>query len=110
MSYFNIKQNDLRPPLKVQCSRSDTGIANLTTATSVKFIMRKKGEVGTPKISRAAAIENAATGIVRHDWLSGDTDTEGTFYGEFEVTWPDGDPETFPNYGYIKINIGDDLG
>lgn len=47
------------------------------------------------------------------DWsyspAAADTDESGTFNGEIEVTYSDGTIETFPNRGYFKIHIGDDL-
>ncbi len=47
-------------------------------------------------------------GKVRYDWNTTDTDTDGTFYGEFEVTADDG-IQTFPNKTNIAIIITKDL-
>jgi hypothetical protein len=40
----------------------------------------------------------------------GDTDTAGTYWAEFEVTFGDGRVETYPNRGYLTVNIEPDLG
>ena len=49
-------------------------------------------------------------GRVKYVWQTGDTDTAGTFQGEFEVTYTSGEIETFPNDGYIGIEVLDDIG
>jgi len=36
-------------------------------------------------------------------------DTPGTFQGEFEVTYATGEIETFPNDGFLAIEIIDDI-
>ncbi len=42
---------------------------------------------GNAKITGAAAvIEDPVNGIVRYDWVTGDTDTEGVFVGQFQIT------------------------
>jgi len=48
-------------------------------------------------------------GRVRYAWQTGDTDTPGTFQGEFEVTYSTGEIETFPNDGFLAIEIIDDI-
>ena len=60
-------------------------------------------------VPAAAQIIDEATGVVQFNWVSGDTNTNGTFEGEFEVTYPDGTIETFPNNGYITIEVTDDI-
>ena len=39
-----------------------------------------------------------------------ETDTAGVYRAEFEVMYNDGRLETFPNDGYISIQILSDLG
>ena len=97
---FHIKQNDTKPSLSVQLL-SDGSAVDLTGAM-VKFHM------GTI-IDAAATIVNAATGNVKYNWAVGDTATAGKFNAEFEVTFSDGTVETFPNDGYLLINIMEEL-
>jgi hypothetical protein len=51
-------------------------------------------------------------GWVTYEWQAGDTDTIGKFLAEWEVTWPSPPtgPATFPNDGYMKLVVKDDLG
>lgn len=43
-------------------------------------------------------------------YMPADTDTAGRFEAEFEVTYADGAVETFPNDGFIVVQIGPDIG
>jgi hypothetical protein len=105
---FWIKKGDRRPYLDAQCVDEDNNAVDLTAATSVQFNMFDK--VGTVKISlQAATIEDAVTGMVRYAWGATDTDTQGDFGGEFQVTWNDGTKSTFPNHKYIRIKIRGDI-
>lgn len=61
-------------------------------------------------ISRAVHIQDVATGEVWVVWAPGETDTAGVYRAEFEVLYDDGKIETFPNDGYISIQIIEDLG
>jgi hypothetical protein len=60
-------------------------------------------------VDATAQIVNEATGIVQYNWVADDTDTVGSFQAEFEVTYSDGTIETFPNNGYIRVEITDDI-
>jgi len=108
---FRIRENDTRPTLSVTLVSDADGIPhNLTGATVVFSMSSIIG--GTPKISEAAVtVVSAINGQVRYDWQAIDTDTLGTFYGEFEVTFADGTILTFPEKdsngtgGYIEIEI-----
>ena len=93
---FYLKQNNTKPSLAVQLL-TDGSIVNLDGAT-VKFHM------GTVVDSQATIVD-AATGTVRYDWASGDTAKNGMYEAEFKVTFSDGKVETFPNNGYMFVNI-----
>lgn len=83
---------------------------DLTGATAVVFNMRLRG-TATAKISKAAATIVSASGpaTLRYDWAPGDVDTNGDFEAEFEVTRADGSIATFPNYGFIDVQIWGDI-
>jgi len=51
----------------------------------------------------------ALEGLVRYNWTAADTDTVGSYQAEFEVTYADASIETFPNDGYIRVEIIDDI-
>jgi len=97
---FHLKQNDTKPSLSASLTQ-DGSVVDLTEAT-VKFHM---GDV----VDAAAVVSGALTGVVRYDWDAEDTETAGSFPAEFEVTFSDGTIETFPNDGYLTIEIQSEL-
>lgn len=101
MSFF-IKQNDTSPSLLATLKDFDGDAINLTGA-SVRFHMKDLN--GTVKIDEAMTVPSPTLGMVRYDWQAGDTDTVGTYYVEFEVTYSDASVETFPNNGNKTISV-----
>lgn len=51
-----------------------------------------------------------ATKIKRYDWVPSDTDKEGAFHVEIQVTFADLTIETFPNDGFHELEVVKDLG
>jgi len=49
------------------------------------------------------------SGLVRYNWQAADTATVGSYQVEFEVTYADATVETFPNDGYIRVEIIADI-
>lgn len=108
MSYdITIKRGDTRNAIKAILKDSSGNPVNLENC-HVKFHMAQLNRPAV--ISRAAHIENAAAGEVWVVWAPGETDVAGIYRAEFEVTYDDGRRETFPNDGYISIQILNDLG
>lgn len=105
---FTIKRRDQLPEIQATLTDAVGAIVNLTGAT-VRFIMVNKAD-STVAVDQPATIVNATAGTVKYTWVSGDTDTEGNFNGEFEVIFLDGRSETFPNSKNIAIKIFADLG
>ena len=106
MTFF-IKQNDTSPTLDATLKDANDAAVDLTGAT-VRFHMRKVGK-GAAVVDSAATIIGALTGQVRYAWSASDTALIGTYNGEFEVTYSDNSVETFPNNGFISIEVTDDL-
>lgn len=102
---FTIKRNDRRPRYRVNLTTDGTP-ADLSAATSVKFLM-KQGS--TLKVSQPATIVDPLTGLVEYAWAAGDTDTPGEYNVEFEVSWGL-ETQTFPSVGYFTCTIESDLG
>ena len=102
-----LKRGDTRRAIRAVLKDADGDPVNLTDC-QVKFKMAPLS--GPATISRAAHIQNAEKGEVWVVWVPGETDTAGIFRAEFKVTYPDGRKETFPNDGYISIQIMNDLG
>lgn len=104
---FWIKQNDTAPAIQATLKDADGNVVDLTGAT-VRFHMRASDD--TTKVDAAASITSPPTGgIVSYGWVAADTDTEGRYRAEFEVTYSDGTIETFPNSEYIIVLIMDDI-
>lgn len=101
-SDFTLKANDRLPSIQATLS------ADLTTATSVKFIM-KTATGNTVKVNTVATIVTPATGVVRYDWAAVDTATPGDYIAEWEVTWTGGKKQTFPTLNYHTVSILADL-
>lgn len=104
---FYIKQNDTGPAMLATLQDANGNAINLVGA-SVRFHMRKM-HGANPVIDAEATVVTAASGIVRYNWLAADTATVGTYQAEFEVTYADASIETFPNGGYIDVQIIDDI-
>jgi len=99
---FSIKQNDTSPSLQATLKDASLTPINLSGAT-VMFHM--KSVDGTVKIDETMTITDAENGVVQYDWQVGDTDTVGTYYVEFEVTYSDASVETFPNNGNKVVTV-----
>ena len=104
---FYIKKNDTSPTMRATLKDGNDVIVNLT-GCSVRFHMRSVGE-DTAKIDAAATLVNATGGVCQYQWATSDTDTLGSFEGEFEVTFQGGEIESFPNNKFIQIEITDDI-
>lgn len=99
---FTIKQNDTSPAIEAALKTPSKQAVNLIGASVVFHMMDEGGKV---IVSNTAIVVNDASGIVRYDWRTGDTDTQGLCLAEFQVTYEDESIETFPNNNYIKIKI-----
>jgi hypothetical protein len=104
---FYIKQNDTSPAISGTCTDADGNAIDLTGA-SVRFHMRAKSD-GTTKVDAAGAVISAAAGTIKYAWAAADTDTNGRYEAEFEITYADSSVETFPNTGYITVVVKDDI-
>lgn len=104
---FSIKQNDTGPAMLATLQDASGAAVNITGAL-VRFHMRQIGSTQV-KVDAAATIVSSLDGAVRYNWLAADTDTIGSYQAEFEVTYADASIETFPNDGYIRVEIIDDI-
>ena len=98
-----LKQGDLYPPLVI-----DTN-ADVTGATSKVAKMRKVH--GSTIITKTLTTSGDPTqGILQYDWISGDTDTPGTYLVEAVVTFASGAIQRFPQRSYLEIVIRPKVG
>ncbi len=102
-----IKRGDTRSCIKAVLINSDGDPTDLA-GCEVRYHMVALNRFNV--LNRTIHIENAEKGEVWMVWQPGDTDVAGVYRAEFEVTHPDGRRETYPNSGYISIQILEDLG
>lgn len=104
---FYIKRGDTKPDLVLLLQRADGTYPDLAASQAV-FRMTKKSS-RTRKVDRIMQADNAQH-MVRLVWQATDTDEEGQFVGEVEVTYlADNSKETFPTNGYVNLEITTDL-
>lgn len=99
---IQVKQNDTRPlEAKLAVNSVAIGLAGAT----VRFHMRPRTPGVGSTVNGLCTIVDAAAGRVRYAWLPADVDTPGLHRAEFEVTFGDGTVETFPNDGWLDVEI-----
>lgn len=103
---FFIKRNDLSPTIRVSLKDANGAYVNLNNASVLfKMLPMLGGEI----ISSSADIFDTSEATVEYIWQVGDTGTSGSYRSEFEVTYSDGKVESFPNSGFIRVEITDDI-
>tara|TARA_R110001599_G_scaffold162420_1_gene351680 strand:- start:236 stop:568 length:333 start_codon:yes stop_codon:yes gene_type:complete len=105
---FYIKQNDTAPSLEVVLTSSSGRAKPMTEASSIAFNMSTEAGVNIVSLG-TGTIVNSVKGIVAYTWQTGDTSNTGIHNAEFQVTYNNGQIETFPNSGYIKVIIKGEL-
>jgi len=100
---FTLKQGDTRKSLVVELKKNN-GPADDITGAVVRFHMRPQYRT-TPVLNELARIVTANPPVVAYDFQTGNTDVVGVFLCEFEVTRPDGKPDTYPDDREITIAI-----
>lgn len=109
MADLTLKSNDTRPTFQATLKEGTPGAQtpiNLTTATSVKLLMKT---LAGSLIQRTATVTDATNGVVTVTFTAPDTATAGSYQAEFEITWTGGGIETVPNDSYLDIEILEDL-
>lgn len=99
MATFYIKRGDTAPALRFALLPDTVDL----TGASVVFVMDGLGRA-------PALVTEVSPPVVQYDWQPGDTDRPGLHRAEFEVTYSDGSIETYPNAGYLLVQIGENLG
>ena len=103
---FRIKQNDTSPSLQATLKDAAGSVVDIS-GSSVRFHM--KSIDGTLKVDEAMIIVDGTNGVVQYDWVAGDTETAGSYFVEFEVTYSDSSVETFPNNGNESVTVTKEL-
>ena len=97
-------EGDLLPALEFTVENDDGTAVNLTGMSAV-FLMAAIDENGdwVNEITAAATIPTPSAGLLRYQWVSGDTDARGKYVANFMVT--DGTGRTFsaPNDDFVAV-------
>lgn len=105
---FYWKQNDTAPSIAEQLVDGN-GAAVVLTGATVKFMAWIPGQA-TAKVNATATVDDAATGKVSYAPIAADTDTVCDMMAEWQVTFSSPTRiETFPNSGWQKIRVVDDI-
>lgn len=107
MTLYEMKRNDTRPRPDALLRFSDGSIPDLTGA-SVKFIARDVTS-SVVKIDATATITDVPTAAVEYAMTADDSDTAGTYYCEWEVTFADTSVQTFPTRSFDRLRIRGDI-
>jgi hypothetical protein len=79
-----------------------TLVLNLTTATSVRFQMRKSDDT-LFTVDAVADITNASQGLVSYGWADTDLNVDGEYETQWEVHWGDGKVQTVAKTNRILV-------
>ncbi len=102
------KQGDTSPAISEQLLSGTGAVVDLTGA-SIKFMMWGQGDAAI-KVNAAASIVGAPTnGTVSYTPTALNTDTQGDYLVEWQVTFGGGAVETFPNADWQKVRVKDDI-
>lgn len=104
---WEIKQGDLYPLYRAPLTINGAPV-DITLATGVRFLMKQVS--GGLLVAGAAIVEEVFPAVCAYQWVVGDTDLPDLYQQEWEVMWPSGLPQTFPNRGYNSIRVVPDLG
>lgn len=109
---FTIKRNDTLPALQI--CLIDKGCLggkesyNLSGVTGVTFTM--SNECGDYKIfAKSAQTISVSGGTIQYNWDAEDTNEAGTFAGEFQLLYSDGNRMSVPQNGQINVFIPKDV-
>jgi hypothetical protein len=104
---LSIRQGDITPPLSATIRDPNGNPVDLTDST-VTFVMRRPS-AQAPAVNATATVNNPLVGSVQYLWAPADTAASGLFAGEFHVTDGSGNTYTWPNQGYLDIDVESSL-
>lgn len=93
---FEIGEDDLLPVIEGTLLQDGDPIPGGLSGATVKFHMVGPLPATTVKVNANATIDDAVACEVSYAWVAGDTDTPGTYQGEWQVTFTGAKPATFP--------------
>jgi len=108
---FTIKQGDTSPSLEVQLTNQEDEPVDLRLADRVEIHVNGGVEADdiVDDTSGNLSFLNKEKGKVQYTWRDGETSVSGQREVEFVVFFSNGKQETFPNRGFVYIQIQDDI-
>jgi hypothetical protein len=103
MEQFNIKRGDTGPAIRYSLLPDTITLAGATVRFQMRLIR------GETVIDEPAQIISQLPPVVQYDWQAGDTDTAGIYEAEWRVEYADSSVETFPNRGFVQVNVNEDI-
>lgn len=100
---FVINSGDVLPALLATLEPAQGQTFTLAGAT-VRLRMWARSNPAD-KVNAPCTVVDANLRTVRYDWQLADTDAPGGYLGRFEVTFPGGNVESFPNDRALVIRV-----
>jgi len=91
---YELVQGALLPPLRIQVTRSPAPVGDVLLPGDVCELRWRRPDGTTGLVS--LVVEDAATGVVRRDWIDGDTDLPGEHRAQVVINGAT-TPEVFPS-------------
>lgn len=107
---FVIKRGDLEPAITATIRDATGTVVNLTGATAPTLVLKPIAGGSALRYTTGTSVLSAAGGRITHAWVSGETATAGSYFAEWEVTWPSTRVQTFPTEGTFSVVIEQDQG
>ena len=105
-----MKRHDTRPFLDVVLQDvSGTALDLSATVSGITFTM-KNLDTDVVKVNAqvCSLVNTGSDGMVRYSWDGADTDTAGTYVGEFQIMYNDATKLTVPTSSVLSIIILED--
>ena len=99
---FKIKTGDLEPSIQQTLTDQNGAVRDLTGRT-ITLSWKREGDTVTETRS-ATIVGDATLGVVKYDWVTGDTDVAGIYNAEW-VTTAGGSPDTFPTVEHFQFQF-----
>jgi hypothetical protein len=101
-------RNDTKPYLDATLTDASGDAIDLTD-TTVTFTMVNSETITSQKVlAQECTILNSGLGQVRYEWESEDTNTAGTYLGQFQIEYADESKLTIPTTDSLAIIILED--
>ena len=97
MADYGITQGTRVPSIQATLLAPGAKVAqDLTGNTGIVFRWQKADLTGPVREGVASTVGAESAGVVKYDWVAGDTDTAGQYVGHFVVTFADGRTGSWP--------------